>query len=130
MRGFVDAVSSALTETRKAVLDGFYIRPYAERDVRVPGLELPPLMWIFEWDMVGGWHSLLSLVYRVTQDDIPTAIAEGHASADTVRRVREQLATVFAAAGQRDVPRAKKRCDPSSIRRACSMSSPRGARVF
>ena len=47
--------------------NGFYIRPFAEREVRVPGLDLPPLMWIFEWDMVGGWHSLLSLVYRVTR---------------------------------------------------------------
>ena len=100
----VDAVSSALTETRKAVLHGFYIRPYAEREVRVPGLELPPLMWIFEWDMVGGWHSLLSLVYRVTRDDIPAAVAEGHASANTVRRVRQQLTTAFAAAGQGSCP--------------------------
>lgn len=100
----VEAVASALTETRNAVLEGFYIRPFAEREVRVPGLELPPLMWIFEWDMVGGWHSLLSLVYRVTRDDLPAAIAEGHAAADIVRRERQQLATTFAAASQDNCP--------------------------
>ena len=27
-------------------------------------------MWIFEWDRVGGWHSLLSLVYRGTRDAV------------------------------------------------------------
>jgi len=93
-----DVVARALTETRNAVLEGFYIRPFAEREVRVPGLELPPLMWIFEWDMVGGWHSLLSLVYRGTRDDVRTAIDEGRLAADTVRRVRQQLASTFAAA--------------------------------
>jgi hypothetical protein len=95
----VDAVTSALTETREAVLKGFYIRPFAEREVRVPGLELPPLMWIFEWDMVGGWHSLLSLVYRGSRDAVDLAIDEGHASAAAVRRARQRLQDAFAAAG-------------------------------
>ena len=50
-----DAIATMLIETRRAVREGFYIRAFAEREVRVPGLELPPLMWIFEWDRVGGW---------------------------------------------------------------------------
>ena len=49
----VDAVANALIDTRRAILEGFYIRPFAEHEVRVPGLELPPLMWIFEWDIAG-----------------------------------------------------------------------------
>jgi hypothetical protein len=93
----VDAVTSVLTDTRKAVLDGFYIRPFAEHEVRVPGLELPPLMWIFEWDMVGGWSSLLSIVYRTSRDDVDRAIEEGHAAAAAVRRSRERLQASFAA---------------------------------
>jgi hypothetical protein len=95
----VDAVTTALTEGRKAVLDGFYIRPFAEREVRVPGLELPPLMWIFEWNMVGGWHSLLSLVYHGTRDDVDAAIREGNTSAASVRAAREQLEMAVAATG-------------------------------
>jgi Glycosyl hydrolase family 67 C-terminus len=94
-----DAVSSVLIDTRKAVLEGFYIRPFAAREVRVPGLELPPLMWIFEWDMLGGWHSLLSLVYQGTRGGIDAAIAEGHSSTEIVRRARARLQAVFAAAG-------------------------------
>ena len=84
-----------LTEGRKAVLTGFYIRPFAEREVRVPGLELPPLMWIFEWDLVGGWHSLLSIVYRGSRDSVDLAIEEGYAAAASVRRARQQLQAAF-----------------------------------
>src|SRR5262249_53985154 len=86
----VEAVTSGLAETREAVLKGFYIRPFAEREVRVPGLDLPPLMWIFEWDMVGGWHSLLSIVYRASRDAVDPAVSEGYASAEVVRRVRQR----------------------------------------
>jgi hypothetical protein len=92
-----DAVANMLIETRRAVLNGFYIRAFAEREVRVPGLELPPLMWIFEWDRVGGWHSLLSLVYRGTRDAVDTSIAEGHEAAAIVRRQRELVRAAFAA---------------------------------
>ena len=92
-----DAVANMLIETRRAVLDGFYIRAFAEREVRVPGLELPPLMWIFEWDRVGGWHSLLSLVYRGSRDAVDVSIAEGHEAAAIVRRQRELLRAAFAA---------------------------------
>jgi hypothetical protein len=94
----VDAVAAALYETRGAVLEGFYIRPFAEREIRVPGLDLPPLMWIFEWDMVGGWNSLLSLVYQGTRDSVDRAIDEGRAAAATVRRARERLQAAVAAA--------------------------------
>ena len=96
----VDAVVSVLHQTRDAVLKGFYIRPFAERDVRVPGLELPPLMWIFEWDMVGGWHSLLSIVYGAIRDDVDVAIAEGHAAATSVRKARQELEVALTSAGR------------------------------
>ena len=91
----VDAVADVLTETREAVLKGFYIRPFAEHVVRIPGYELPPLMWIFEWDMVGGWNSLLSVVYRGSQGRVDEAIDEGYQAAATVRRARERLQSVF-----------------------------------
>jgi Glycosyl hydrolase family 67 C-terminus len=94
----IDAVANVLTRTREAVLQGFYIRPFAERDVRVPGLELPPLMWIFDWDVVGGWHSLLSIVYRGTRDAVDVAIDEGDAAVAAVRQARQELQAAFAAA--------------------------------
>jgi hypothetical protein len=38
----VDAIVNVLTRSREAILEGYYIRAFAEREVRVPGLELPP----------------------------------------------------------------------------------------
>src|SRR5262249_42793021 len=93
-----DAIPGVLDLTRGAVLEGFYIRPFAERQVRVASLELPPLMWIFEWDMVGGWHSLLSLVYRGSRDDVNLAIKEGDEAVALVRRGRQELQAAFATA--------------------------------
>ncbi len=90
------AVASLLTATRDAVRKGFYIRPFAEHEVRVRGLEIPPLMWIFEWDRLGGWHSLLSLVYRGARDEVDVAIDEGEASAAAVRESRQALVTALA----------------------------------
>ena len=92
----VDALVRVLAESRPVVRNGFYIRSFAEREVRVPGLEMPPLMWIFEWDMVGGWNSLLSIVYQTSRDAVDVSIAEGHAAADTVRRMRADLQTAVA----------------------------------
>ena len=96
-----DAVERVLTRTRAAVRTGFYIRPFAERDVRVASLELPPLMWVFEWDRVGGWHSLLSIVYRGTRDSVDVAIAEGNEAAAAVREARQMLQTALAAVDAR-----------------------------
>ncbi|MPY90394.1 MAG: hypothetical protein GEU99_21040 [Luteitalea sp.] len=101
----VGAVTNVLAQTREAVRKGFYIRPFAEREVRVPGLELPPLMWIFEWDMVGGWHSLLSIVYRGSRDDVDVAIEEGDAAAGRVRRARQQLQQALAKAKSAEASR-------------------------
>src|SRR5262245_11837657 len=98
-----DAIPGVLDLTRGAVLEGFYIRPFAERQVRVASLELPPLMWIFEWNMVGGWHSLLSMVYRGSRDDVDRAISEGHEATAMVRQARREL--------QAAIDRAPGRCD-------------------
>jgi hypothetical protein len=95
--GVAGAVARLLTTTRDAVRKGFYIRTFAEREVRVRALELPPLMWIFEWDRLGGWHSLLSLVYRAARDEIDVAITEGEAAAATVRQARQDLVAALAA---------------------------------
>jgi hypothetical protein len=96
-----EAVQRVLTDTREAVRTGFYIRPFAESELRLRRLELPPLMWIFEWDMVGGWHSLLSLVYRGSRGAVSAAIEEGDAAASTVRSARGALRAALASNGLR-----------------------------
>jgi hypothetical protein len=94
-----NVVTGLLTDTRDAVRTGFYIRRFAQRDVRVAGLELPPLMWIFDWDRIGGWHSLLSIVYQGSRDAVDVALDEGDSAADRVRRARGSLQAALDAAG-------------------------------
>ena len=50
----VRAVGELMALSRSAVTHGLYIGPYANRRVRALGLEPPPMMWIFEWDIVTG----------------------------------------------------------------------------
>ena len=89
-----------LKGTRDAVRRGFYIRPFARHEVRVSRLELPPLMWVFEWDMLAGWHSVLSIMYMASRNDIDSAIADGNEAANEVRRLRNEFQQAFIASGQ------------------------------
>ena len=57
-----------------AVTRGLYIGEFAKWKVRALGLEPPPMMWIFEWDMVSGSSSVLSMVHFAAQSDLETAI--------------------------------------------------------
>jgi hypothetical protein len=107
------AVAKVLGDTRDAVRKGFYIRPFAEHEVRIGRLELPPLLWIFDWNKIGGWHSLLSLVYRGAReqtghaDAIAEAIEDGDAAARGVRRARQELQSALTAV------------DPNTCARIC-----------
>jgi len=94
-----DAVAEMLVRTRRAVLDGFYIRSFAEQQVAIGPLELPPLMWIFEWKMIGGWNSLLSLVYRGSRDGVAPGIEQGHAAAHAVQEAHRRVQAAVDAAG-------------------------------
>ena len=58
---------------------GLYIRPYAEQSVKALGLEPPPMMWIFEWDIVTGDSAALDSIYAVSRDDLDSAVADGRA---------------------------------------------------
>lgn len=88
------AVAEVLSLSRSAVLDGFYIGPYAEEAVFALGLEPPPMMWIFKWDIVSGDAASLSAVYLTAADRIDEAVAGGERAVATAREMRELLAGV------------------------------------
>ncbi|WP_425309673.1 hypothetical protein AADG42_13200 [Ammonicoccus fulvus] len=90
----VAAVGSVLESSRSAVLDGLYLRPYAEQQVFALGLEPPPMMWIFKWDIVSGDSAALSAVYVVSRGRVDEAIAEGERAVATAERMRAALAEV------------------------------------
>ena len=64
------AISAALARSREAITRGLYIGPYAEQSVKALGLEPPPMMWIFEWDIVTGDSAALDSIYAVSRHDL------------------------------------------------------------
>ena len=73
----VTAIATAMASSREAITDGLYIGPYAEKRVFALGLEPPPMMWVFEWDILTGDSAVLDIVYEVSKDDLDEAIAGG-----------------------------------------------------
>lgn len=73
----VKAITEILYRSREAVQKGFYIGPYARKQVRALGLEPPPMMWIFKWDIVGGDSASLAAIYFTARGELDAAIAEG-----------------------------------------------------
>ena len=52
--------------SRDAIEQGMYIQPFAEQRVFAIGLEPPPMMWIFEWDILTGDSAVLDVIYAIS----------------------------------------------------------------
>jgi len=59
------------------MLKGLYISEFAKYDVRALGLEPPPMLWIFEWDILGASSSVFSNIYYITRDRFQEVVDEG-----------------------------------------------------
>ncbi|MGN9809383.1 hypothetical protein ACTMSW_08500 [Micromonospora sp. BQ11] len=88
----VAAIGQAMALSRQAVTKGLYIGPYADRSVRALGLEPPPMMWIFEWDIPTGDSAALDSIYAVTGGRVDAAIDEGEQAVVLARRMRDLVA--------------------------------------
>jgi hypothetical protein len=84
----VTAIAEAMAESRAAITDGLYIGPFAERQVAAIGLHPPPMMWLFEWDILTGDSAVLDVIYQISRDDLDEAIAAGPRAVDAVERMR------------------------------------------
>jgi hypothetical protein len=82
------AVSRILLRSRDVVEGGFYVRPFARQRVRLGAVEVPPLLWIMEWDLVGGWSAALSTIYHLVGEERTAAVAEGFEAVATIRDSR------------------------------------------
>jgi hypothetical protein len=87
----VAAIGQVFALSRQAITEGLYIGPYAQRTVKALGLEPPPMMWIFEWDIVTGDSAVLDSIYQVSRDHLDEAVREGHQAAATARRMHTLL---------------------------------------
>lgn len=88
------AIGGIYERSREAVLHGLYIQPYAEKQVFALGLEPPPMMWIFKWDIVSGDSAALSAVYQTVRESkagVDGAIADGERALAAVERMRVTL---------------------------------------
>ncbi|XTZ14251.1 hypothetical protein ACQSSU_22495 [Micromonospora echinospora] len=88
----VAAIGQTMALSRAAVTRGLYVGPYADRSVRALGLEPPPMMWIFEWDIPTGDSAALSSVYAVTGGRVDEAVDEGEQAVALARRMRDLVA--------------------------------------
>jgi hypothetical protein len=78
--------------SREAVTRGLYIGPFAEQKVRAIGLEPPPMMWIFEWDILTGDSAVLDVISSVTGERVDEAVTEGHEAVAAAERMRTLVA--------------------------------------
>jgi hypothetical protein len=88
----VEAIGQVMALSRDAITKGLYIGPYARRTVKALGVEPPPMMWIFEWDIVTGDSAVLASIYDVSRDQLDEAIGEGEEATATAKQMRDLLA--------------------------------------
>ena len=84
-------ISQVLLASHSVVKKGLYIGNYAKLDVKALGLEPPPMLWIFEWDIVGGSSSALGAIYHVSRGKIPQTISEGNEAIISTIKLRKDL---------------------------------------
>jgi len=85
-------VVDALGRSREAITRGLYIGPFAEKSVKALGLEPPPMMWIFEWDIATGDSAALDSIYAVSRGDLEAALADGERAVSVGAGMRDAVA--------------------------------------
>lgn len=95
----VEAIASAMARSREAIAQGMYIQPFAEQRVFAIGLEPPPMMWIFEWDILTGDSAVLDVMYAIARDaegGVEGAISGGAEAVAAAESMRETVAATDA----------------------------------
>lgn len=93
----LDAIGQAMALSRDAITQGLYIAPFAEQRVRALGLEPPPQMWLFEWDILTGDSATLSVMSSIIGDRQDEAIQSGEDAVATAERMRDLVSSTDAA---------------------------------
>ncbi|WP_133546012.1 hypothetical protein [Microbacterium sp. BK668] len=88
----VRAIADAMALSRDAITQGLYIEPFAEQRTFALGLEPPPQMWIFEWDILTGDSATLGVIYEIAQDRLDETIAAGHEAVAKAEEMRDLVA--------------------------------------
>jgi hypothetical protein len=86
----IAAVEDIFAESREVAKQGLYITPFAQERVLALGLEPPPMMWIFEWDIVSGDSAALSVVHHASRGRIDEAIAQARAAQTSTEQMLQR----------------------------------------
>lgn len=73
----VSNMTDFLNASYGVMLKGLYISEFAKYNVKALGLEPPPMLWIFEWDILGASSAVFSNIYYVTRDHFQEVVDEG-----------------------------------------------------
>ncbi|MGB3948309.1 MAG: hypothetical protein WBM13_10000 [Bacteroidia bacterium] len=84
----VNNITDMLLMSHDITREGLYITEFAKYDVRALGLEPPPMMWIFEWDIVGAASSALGSIYYVCKPNLDDAVNEGYKAVEGVKTMK------------------------------------------
>ncbi|MFT4213784.1 MAG: hypothetical protein QM622_03295 [Microbacterium sp.] len=94
----LDAIGQAMALSRSAVKDGLYLEDFARVRAFALGLEPPPQMWLFEWDILTGDSATLDVLYSIVgADHIDETIAQGADAVATAERMHDLVAVTDAA---------------------------------
>ncbi|MGP3535627.1 hypothetical protein ACTU3I_12590 [Microbacterium sp. RD1] len=88
----VEAITAAMALSREPIAQGMYIEPFARQRVLAIGLEPPPMMWLFEWDILTGDSAVLDVLYTLVKDDAEAAMQGGADAVTTAERMRDLVA--------------------------------------
>ncbi len=88
----VEAITAAMALSREPIAEGMYLEPFARQRVFALGLEPPPMMWLFEWDIVTGDSAVLDVLYTLVKDDAAAVLAAGADAVAAAERMRDLVA--------------------------------------
>jgi hypothetical protein len=80
-----------LNRSYEVMKSGFYISEFARFYVRALGLEPPPMLWIFEWDILGASPAVFSNIYYITRENFQLVLDEGKRAVDGALAMKELL---------------------------------------
>ncbi len=87
------AVVEAMASSRTAIEQGLYLQRFAENRVSAVGLEPPPQMWLFEWDILTGDTATLDTIYAIVgADHVDETIRQGEEAVAAAQRMRDLVA--------------------------------------
>lgn len=90
----VSGLTRFLNESHGVMKSGLYISEFARYDVRALGLEPPPMLWIFEWDILGASSAVFSNIYYICRARFREVIREGDEAVEGARIMKQQLMEV------------------------------------